>query len=70
MKVEYRGFVLAANREKTNQGIYKTFYSAQQKESKLILTEGNDAFLSIQDAIEDLKYEVDQYLKPKATYEV
>lgn len=62
MKIEYKGFVLVANREKTRTGIYRTFYSAQQKETRMILSEDNGD-ISIQDAMEDLKEDVDGYLK-------
>lgn len=62
MKVEYKGFILVANREKTRTGLYRTFYSAVQPETKMILSEDNGE-VSIQDAMEDLKSDVDHYLK-------
>lgn len=61
MKVEYKGFILVANREKVKD-MYRTFYSAQHKETKMILAEDSEN-ISIPDAIEDLKAEVDGYLK-------
>jgi hypothetical protein len=62
MKIEYKGFILEANREKTHQGIYRTFYSAVEQNTKMILEENNDN-ISIPDAIEELKEDVDNYIK-------
>jgi hypothetical protein len=62
MRIEYKGFILVANREKTKMGIYRTFYSAIQKETKMILSE-DACDGSIPDALEDLKDDVDSYLK-------
>jgi hypothetical protein len=61
MRIEYKGFALVANREKTKNGIYRTFYSAQNIETRMILSETNDN-ISIQDAMEELKTDVDTYL--------
>lgn len=57
----YKGFTLVANREKTKAGIYRTFYSAKQNSTSMILAEDN-ADISIQDAMEELKGDVDSYL--------
>lgn len=62
MKTEYKGFILVANREKIKANEYRTFYSAKQIGTTMILEEGNNDG-SIQDAMEDLKYTVDSYLK-------
>lgn len=61
MKTEYKGFALVANREKLKTGLYRTFYSAKKIGTTMILAEEN-ADISIQDAMEELKSDVDSYL--------
>lgn len=64
MKIEYKGFILVANREKMRTGEYRTFYSATKPEQRIILNEDNGN-ISLQEAIEELKQDVDYYLKDK-----
>ena len=68
MRIEYKGFALVANREK-DKGIYRTFYSAQNIETRMILSETNDN-ISIQDALEELKEDVDHYLNDTKGYQL
>ena len=69
MIIKYKGFVLEVNREESLDGYRRIyFYVYRQKDQKEFDTDFYPETVTVREAVKDLKFIIDEYLKHPEHY--